>query len=323
MKFSIILPIYNVEAYLRDCVDSILQQTFTDYELILVDDGSKDGSPAICDEYAKKDNRIKVVHQQNAGQSAARNKGLSIAAGDYVVFIDSDDFVTSKDFLKELAEKSKDGADVIFYKYRLFLDKSKTLCDCRFSYQSAIGAPTLADKLQKLVEADAFFGMAWIRAVRRLLLINNDIVFTNAKSAEDTDWNYSLLEHTKKIDFVDAPFLAYRQRDKSVSHSVSMRNLNDFVAIIFKWANRFNQLQDETLKQALLSSLAKYYSNLLVVYMRVDDKAKEQQKQTLKDLSWLLRYSRSKRPKMVAKVYKLFGFDMTIMMLNLLDKLKK
>ena len=79
MKFSIILPIYNVEAYLRDCVDSILQQTFTDYELILVDDGSKDGSPAICDEYAKKDNRIKVVHQQNAGQSAARNKGLSIA----------------------------------------------------------------------------------------------------------------------------------------------------------------------------------------------------------------------------------------------------
>ena len=190
MKFSIILPIYNVEAYLRDCVDSILQQTFTDYELILVDDGSKDGSPAICDEYAKKDNRIKVVHQQNAGQSAARNKGLSIAAGDYVVFIDSDDFVTSKDFLKELAEKSKDGADVIFYKYRLFLDKSKTLCDCRFSYQSAIGAPTLADKLQKLVEADAFFGMAWIRAVRRLLLINNNIVFTNAKSAEDTDWNY-------------------------------------------------------------------------------------------------------------------------------------
>lgn len=134
---------------------------------------------------------------------------------------------------------------------------------------------------------------------------------------------YSLLEHTNKIDFVDAPFLAYRQRDKSVSHSVSMRNLNDFVAIILKWANRFKQLQDETLKQALLSSLAKYYSNLLVVYMRVDDKEKKQQKQTLKDLSWLLEYSRSKRPKMVAKVYRLFGFDMTIMMLNLLDKLKK
>lgn len=323
MKFSVILPIYNVEVYLKECVESILQQTFTDYELILVDDGSKDDSPIICDEYAKNDNRIKVVHQQNAGQSTARNNGLSIAAGDYVVFIDSDDFITSKDFLQKLADKSKDDADMIFYKYSLYLDKSKTLCDCNFSYQSAMGASTLANKLQKLVEADAFFGMAWIRAVRRSLLIGNNIVFGNAKSAEDTDWNYSLLEYTKKIDFVDESFLAYRQREGSVSHSVGMRNLNDFVSVTSKWANRFKQLQDEVLKQALLGSLAKYYSNLLVVYMRVADKEKKKQKQTLKGLSWLLSYSCSKRPKMVTKVYRLLGFDMTIIMLNLLDKLKK
>ena len=99
LKISVIVPIYNVENYIHRCIDSILAQTFTDFELILVDDGSPDNCGKICDEYAKKDSRINVIHKENGGLSSARNAGLDIASGDYIVFVDSDDYVE-----KELLE---------------------------------------------------------------------------------------------------------------------------------------------------------------------------------------------------------------------------
>ena len=92
-KISIIVPVYKVEKYLHKCIDSILAQTFKDFELILVDDGSPDNCGKICDEYAKRDNRIVVVHKENGGQASARNRGINIARGDYIGFVDSDDWI--------------------------------------------------------------------------------------------------------------------------------------------------------------------------------------------------------------------------------------
>ena len=95
-EISVIVPVYNVEEYLRPCIDSILEQTFTDFELILVDDGSPDRCGEICDEYEQIDKRIRVIHQENGGLSAARNAGLDVMSGEYVTFIDSDDLVDKK-----------------------------------------------------------------------------------------------------------------------------------------------------------------------------------------------------------------------------------
>ncbi len=97
-KFSVIIPIYNVEKYLNQCIDSVLHQAYIDFELILVDDGSSDGCPGICDEYRKNDNRVKVIHKKNAGVSLARQDGIAIATGEYLVFIDADDRVTNDFF---------------------------------------------------------------------------------------------------------------------------------------------------------------------------------------------------------------------------------
>lgn len=101
---SIIIPVYNAEKYLRRCIESVLSQSFTDFELILVDDGSKDSSPQICDEYVAKDDRVRVIHKENGGVSAARNDGLDIAKGEYVTFIDSDDWV-KKEYLQGFYDK--------------------------------------------------------------------------------------------------------------------------------------------------------------------------------------------------------------------------
>lgn len=92
VKVSIVIPVYNVESYLRQCIDSVLNQSYQNLELVLVDDGSKDSSPAICDEYAAKDSRVVVVHKANGGAAAARNDGIRKATGDYVTFLDSDDY---------------------------------------------------------------------------------------------------------------------------------------------------------------------------------------------------------------------------------------
>ena len=107
-KISIIVPVYNVEKYLRKCVDSILNQTFKDFELILVDDGSIDTSGKICDEYNLKDNRIKVIHKENGGLSSARNAGLDIAQGEYIGFVDSDDWI-ELDMYEELYKICKEN----------------------------------------------------------------------------------------------------------------------------------------------------------------------------------------------------------------------
>ncbi|GMO37902.1 MAG: hypothetical protein Ta2B_17610 [Termitinemataceae bacterium] len=109
---SVIIPVYNVEHYLRRCLDSVLAQTFTDFECILIDDGSPDKSPAICDEYAKKDSRFVVIHQANAGVSAARNAGLDIAQGEWITFVDSDDWI-EPDMLRVLYQNAvKHQSDV-------------------------------------------------------------------------------------------------------------------------------------------------------------------------------------------------------------------
>lgn len=119
MKFSIIIPVYNVKLYIKRCITSVLNQTYKDYEVILVDDGSTDGSGKICDEYVKQDNRIRVIHQKNHGVSVARNVGIQAAIGEILLFLDSDDCYEQNNFLKEIA-KVIHGADIVVFNWKEF-----------------------------------------------------------------------------------------------------------------------------------------------------------------------------------------------------------
>ena len=124
MKFSIIIPVYNVEQYLRDCLDSVLNQTFSDWEAICVNDGSTDESSVILDEYAAKDSRFKMISQNNAGTAAARNTGLKVANGDYIFFLDSDDWI--EDYALQILADSVNDEDVLCFSGKRYFEVTNT-----------------------------------------------------------------------------------------------------------------------------------------------------------------------------------------------------
>ena len=324
MFFSVIIPIYNVEKYLNECIDSILCQTYTDFELILVDDGSTDTSGKICDEYAKRDQRIKVIHKENGGLSSARNTGFDNSFGEYVVYIDSDDFVTSLTFLNEVkAVIDEKKSDIVLYKFSKFYDETKKLDECRFSFDFANGLIGSDELLYEMVKRDAYYGMAWIKTFKRSLAERNNVLFEENLLGEDMDWYFALVLCAETYSVIDKSYIAYRQRSGSITTSQKLKNLTDFVYILEKWSEKIKNADiSEKKRMALMGALAKYYSNLLITYARLKDKSKIDYKSRVMELSYLLDYSLSDRPKKIKKFYKIAGFDGVILMLKIYDRIK-
>lgn len=210
LNISVIVPIYNVEPYLSRCVDSILAQTCQDYELILVDDGSPDGCGAICDQYALRDSRIKVIHKANGGLSDARNAGLEIAQGEYIAFIDSDDWVTPDYLAKLLNGLAETGADI---------------CECeiiRTDGSVSVGEETLGETtcydtqcaMQLLIQDTVLRQHVWNKLYRRDTI--GDTVFPNGKTNEDEFWTYQVFGRARKVTKIQNVLYSYFQRPESI-----------------------------------------------------------------------------------------------------------
>lgn len=208
-KISIIIPIYNTEKYLPHCLDSILKQTYENFELILIDDGSTDNSNKIADDYAKKDKRIKVVHQKNAGQSAARNKGLELATGDFISFIDSDDKIKPT-FLEELLAIFDNNTSLavcgIHYK-RL---KQKSAEDVFINpFPSQKKSETKAGYILKLLALDGRLYSS-VNKLYRADIAKKCAFDKNLNFAEDTKFVLDYLKKSKgEIKFVLKPLYIY------------------------------------------------------------------------------------------------------------------
>ena len=207
---SIIVPVYKTEKYLRCCVDSILAQTFTDFECILVDDGSPDNCPAICDEYAEKDNRIIVIHQENAGSSAARNTGLDIARGEYIGFVDSDDWI-EKDMFEELYKKAdSEEYDIVW------CDLYKEYQDNKIYIKNEINDLKNIDIIKKMLSGE-LSGFSFNKLIKRTLCVNNNIIFPIANQMEDFVFIIQSVYCSKKIGYINKALYHYRQNIDSLS----------------------------------------------------------------------------------------------------------
>lgn len=318
MFFSVVVPVYNVEKYLKECVDSVLSQTFTDFELILVNDGSKDSSPAICDEYAKKDSRVKVIHKENGGQSTARNKGIEAATGEFAIFIDSDDLFCDKNFFEDIRNEIEENTDIVVFRYfKYYGDRTD---DCGISL-AGLNSENKADFLRDLVKRDAFFCSCWSKCTRMSILKDNNIVFDTSLSCEDMDWYYNVVSKANNFKVIDKPYVYYRQRENSVTSSFKKKSITDYIFTINKWSEEFKKIENEGEKAVMLSSLAKLYCNLLISYSRHTKELKDCKKEIF-GFKWLLSYDLNPRTKIISKFSKFFGLGITCTLLKLLEKVR-
>lgn len=218
---SVIVPVFKVEQYLDRCVESIVNQTYKNLEIILVDDGSPDNCPQMCDAWAEKDNRIKVIHKPNGGLSDARNAGMAVAVGEYIAFTDSDDWVDSR-YIELLycgikqcgATLSACGVSEVYS-----MDKCKDIVEnVDVSCWDAEGA------LSTLLRGQTFKAVAWNKLYHRSLL--EGMTFPVGKLHEDEFFTYLVIDKCEKLAFVNCDLYYYFQRENSIMSTVSSKHID-------------------------------------------------------------------------------------------------
>lgn len=219
--FSLILPIYNVAPYLKRCIDSILSQNFKDYEIILVDDGSTDDSPQICDAYAESLSNVRVIHKVNGGLSSARNAGLEIAEGQYIWWIDSDDWIEPGALEQLYMASCEKTPDIVkFHYFRVEKEKQEVFCQIEPGFY--IGSENINKLLNRaFYDSGKFLLSAWIHVYRRTFLVGTNIPFISERQvgSEDYLFNLSILPMAESICVLSAPLYCYYMREGSLAQT--------------------------------------------------------------------------------------------------------
>lgn len=236
---SIVVPVYNVEKYLDECVQSILCQTYTALEIILVDDGSTDAGGKICDEYALKDSRIKVIHKTNGGLSDARNAGINIAAGKYITFIDSDDFITP-DYVSYLYNLCKEyNTKISVSAHTIYLENGNKI------YKGLYSTKKLSAKeaLTSILLDNGVDLSAWAKLYEKNLF--TDINFPVGKNFEDTATTYKLFDKCDNIACGKEANYFYRIRKNSITTSISSDNFYKKLQLITNTEEMCNYIENK------------------------------------------------------------------------------
>lgn len=318
MKVSFIVPVYKVEKYLEQCVNSVLNQTYQNIELILVDDGSPDNCPKMCDEYAFEDNRVKVIHKPNGGLSDARNAGLCIATGEYVIFMDSDDFWTSNNHLEQLMNivKTNSVCDFIGFNCSYYYSDTDSFVQWVPYFENIQQPSNGNDAMFALVSSGTFSMSACMKIIKREFLISNKLFFEKGILAEDIPWFINVLEKCSRCMFTNQYIYAYRQNvSGSITNSGGERSFNNLFAILKSEVKRINDREFNSMaKDALYSFLAYEYCILLsCVDKQPNSNAKRYE---LNKYKWLLKYTINPKVKKAAIVNRFFGIKITELVLR-------
>jgi len=244
INLSVIIPVYNVEDYLHECVDSIISQTGVSLEIILVNDGSTDGSGAIADQYAQEDNRIKVIHQENGEASAARNAGLNIAQGNYIAFVDSDDWIKADSLNKLYREALKFDADVVMSNVEF--GHTDGVMNCyRPAPDELKNIPVTGKEcFVQLMKTGSYRPLVWNFIYRRSFLEEIQARFINVTPHEDELWMPIVLCQAPKVVISDVDHYFYRQRDAGVTYSTKLKKrLTAYLRVadlLFEFTDRYD-----------------------------------------------------------------------------------
>ena len=308
--YSIIIPVFKVEQYLDKCVESVLAQTYEDYELLLIDDGSPDRCPEICDRYAAEFSRVKTFHKKNGGLSSARNYGLRKASGMYVMFLDSDDYWDDKHALATLRNVADGRTDIILFRYKKYVEKTGKVLDCHPDC-STTGNETKEEIIEKLIEAGTFNASAWNKLVRKDFLNQYAIAFREGVTSEDIEWCGKLLINSRKICYCSADFYIYRQRAGSITYSMKRQNIEDLrdnIRISVDLADRYLE-KDSSLYNSYMAFMAYQFCTLFLSANNVKEESMLPVLREMKPYARVLDYSDNKKVKLFRLLYRLFGIS--------------
>lgn len=247
---SIVVPIYNVEQYLPRCIDSIINQTYKNLEIILVDDGSPDNCPKICDEYAKQDSRIKVIHKENGGLSDARNAGMKVATGEYILFIDSDDRIKSEMIEDMYNRMIQDNSDLVSSGV-IWVDEDGA--EIRNATVSENCVLNTEQAMKELIYDGKLKQHVWNKLYKADMIKN--VPFEKGKYHEDVFWSYQVIGEAKRISIEKNSYYFYVQRSESImGEKYSAKRLDALDAM---------KLRCEYMK----NKFPKLYNNALEIYI--------------------------------------------------------
>ena len=257
-KISIIVPVYNVEHELSRCVDSILNQSYTNIEVILVDDGSTDRCPSICDAFVMKDRRVRVIHKPNGGLSSARNAGLREASGEWILYVDSDDYILNDSCERLIAVGAKYDCDIVsadaireFNGGREYMVHG-SLADGK-CYPSR-------DFIIKTVKPCEWYAPAWLNLYKRSFLIENNLFFVEGLLHEDMEMQPRVFLAAKTVAYCAFPFYRYVDRASSIMNASKVdERVTAMEWIYSNWKSKFEAIEDGELARALNGHLAKCY----------------------------------------------------------------
>lgn len=317
---SIVIPVYNVEKYLEECINSILQQSLeeNEYEIILVDDGSTDDSGKICDKYTFDYSNIQVVHQKNKGLSGARNTGIKRAIGEYVLFVDADDYI-EKESLKRIKETTlnlKYIPDVTFLNaIKIYPDQKKVPLNDGYVKEKIINK-NASDVLKHIASIIKFPASACTKLFNLSFLKQNDLYFLEGMFSEDVEWTIRVLNLAKTFNCIEEPYYYYRQnRISSITNSIKFQSVSGILHSLEFWENTQSENRNE-----IFSFLSYEYVILLLMFNRIEKEKRNILYTYLLKYKYILKYSKYKKVKIVSYFMNIFGIKITAYVLSVLKR---
>ena len=326
MRVSVIIPIYKVEKYLRQCVDSVINQNLDNIEIILVDDGSPDSCPQICDDYQAKYDYVKVIHKPNGGLSSARNAGIEAATGDYLIFMDSDDWWNPDVDMREVLDKvaKKPGTEMFVFTSLDYIEGKGYFKRAEHERLAAIRTDTAEHYYEDLLKNGNLEVHAATKILSADFVRNHDLFFKSGITSEDNEWMLRLLRVLDKVDIIDKPIYMYRaQRVGSITNTIGKKNILDLLEIISSSVAYYKENHETNNRQKYeLCYCAYLWFCALGLSASLSRSEYIELKPLLKQTSVVCKYSDS--PKTVAsyRVYSLFGINFARFVLGLYLKLK-
>ncbi len=319
--FSIIIPVYNTQDELDRCMAGIFAETFQNYEVVLVDDGSTDNSGAICDAYAAENENVVCIHKQNGGAPEARNVGIKNASGTYLMFLDSDDTWTDPKALEDIHDiiVSRANPDLVCFGVEI-VDDNGNLEKIRIPVKPENRFINRWDLLKHLIYTNQYFSAAYVKVIRRKLIEEKKLYFvTSYLSGEDIEWSGRILLHCETIEIYESSFYRrIRRVSGAITSSIGKKNILDILDGIKTGVSYIDKWEKDKDYRAIYYEYWAYQYAMLFVLMGQLAKENDYDQLILemKKYQWLLKYNHHKKVRIVKMIVTLFGLKNSMRILT-------